>query len=404
MAFFHFIRFLFVYTETTSVLCNMKYGKFFAGVLGVLFVALEGCDKMVEEAPLFPQESPRSFVMLEDVAQLLSTLPLGVEQMMEVQDATGASAGNGYDEEYCMRDLFASPGRGVGESGETKAEKYGRPLRDLLREALSTKAADADWLDSLALSDVQIYWPGAGAWDGNRLPVITYDPGDGAAQNEGYELLPDGTVRKVLVDEQMAREQPVWVVNRNSDADYKSLEMLRREDPTWGQGGGGLIVKGETEELRTLVIRSFKALRQYDTWFCGGSEFWIKIGAVEDFTAATEPELRLYQPSITDFMLVVRRDQVGEEIPFNAILVSEWTKQLSSCAYMMLEDDGGTQTTWKCAAVVKYNSKSYGFELEIPLNSRDDIVWRGALSHDFIEKNNGRPIRFGDVELVLELI
>ena len=75
--------------------------------------------------------------------------------------------------------------------------------------------------------------------------------------------------------------------------------------------------------------------------FAGGSEFWIKIGAVEDFTAATEPELRLYQPSITDFMLVVRRDQVGEELPFNAVLVSEWTEQLNSCAYMMVEDDGG---------------------------------------------------------------
>jgi hypothetical protein len=388
----------------------MKYGKFLVGVLGVLFVALEGCDKQKEEAPLLPEESPRSVVMLEDVAQLLSTLPLGVEQMMEVQDAAGASAGNGYDEEYRMQDLFASPGRGVGEGSETKAQKYGRPLRDLLREALATKAsvngftAEGGWLDSLALSDVQIYWPDASGWDGNQLPIITYDPGDGASQNEGYELLPDGSTRKIMVDEPMAAERPVWVVNRNSDADYKSLEMLRREDPSWGQGGGGLIVKGDEEELRTLVLRSFKALRQYDSWFCGASEFWVKIGAVEDFTAATEPELRLYQPSITDFMLVVRRNQVGLELPVQAILVSEWTQQLSSAAYMMLEDDGGTKTTWKCAAVVRYNSKSYGFELEIPLNSRDDIVWRGALTHAFIEKNSGQPIRFGDVELVLELI
>lgn len=382
----------------------MKYGSFFVGVLCVLFVALEGCDKRKEEALVLPEETPRSVVMLEDVAQLLSTLPLGVEQMTEVQDATGASAGNGYDEEYRMQDLFTSPGRGVGEAADTKASKYARPLRDLLREALSTKAADAGWLDSLALSDVQIYWPGAGEWDGRQLPVITYDPGDGASQNEGYELLPDGSARKVMVDEPMAAERPVWVVNRNSDADYKSLELLRREDPSWGQGGGGLIVKGETEELRTLVLRSFKARRQFDTWFCGASEFWIKIGSIEDFTAATEAELRLYQPSITDFMLVVRRNQVGEELPVNAILVSEWTEQLSSSAFMMVEDDGGTQTTWKCNAVVKYNSRSYGIELEIPLNSRDDIVWRGALTHAFIEKNSGQPIRFGDVELVLELI
>jgi hypothetical protein len=202
----------------------------------------------------------------------------------------------------------------------------------------------------------------------------------------------------------MASERPVWVVNRNSDADYRTLELRRREDPAWGSGGGDIVVKSDAGDFRTLILRSFKANRQYDSWFCGASEFFVKIGAVEDFTAATEAELRLYEPSITDFMIVVRRKQVGESVPFNAILVSEWTQQLTSAAYMMLEDDGGTQTTWKCAAVVKYNSKSYGFELEIPLNSRDDIVWRGALTHAFIEKNSGQPIRFGDVELVLELI
>ena len=125
---------------------------------------------------------------------------------------------------------------------------------------------------------------------------------------------------------------------------------------------------------------------------------------MENFVASTEAELRLYQPSITDFMIVVRRDQVGQELPFNAVLVSEWTNQLSNCAFMLIEDDGGTRTKWACSATVKYNSKSYGFELEIPLNSRDDIVWRGALSRSYIEKYSGTVGSFGDVDLVLELI
>ena len=66
--------------------------------------------------------------------------------------------------------------------------------------------------------------------------------------NEGYSLGPDGKVTKVLVTEEMAQEQPVWVVNRNSDAEYKTLEMLRREDPSWGQGAGDLVVsKADTD-------------------------------------------------------------------------------------------------------------------------------------------------------------
>ena len=91
-------------------------------------------------------------------------------------------------------------------------------------------------------------------------------------------------------------------------------------------------------------------------------------------------------------------------MPFNAIIVSEWTDNLSSCAFIITEDDGGSRTTWKCSATVKYNSKNYGFDLEIPLNTRDDIVWRGQLTRNFVEKYSGRTLRFGDVSLVLELI
>lgn len=71
---------------------------------------------------------------------------------------------------------------------------------------------------------------------------------------------------------------------------------------------------------------------------------------------------------------------------------------------MIVEDDGGTRTSWKCSVTGKYNSKQYGFEIDLPLNSRDDIVWRGSLSRAAIEKYSGKVSPFGDVEVVLELI
>ena len=354
-----------------------------------------------------------SYVTVEEVARLLSTLPLEAGQLEEVHHAATASSANGYDEEYRMADLFAAPGTGVGgDAAATRA--YSRPLRDLLREAaqerFATKAGgDASaWLDSLQHSDLQIYWPFSASWDGSaQMPVVTYDPGDGSERNEGWCLQPDGTVQKVLVDEQMARERPVWVVNRNADAGYPSLELLRRGLPDWGSGGSLVVggTKAKTSgELKTLILRSFTAHRQFDTWLAGASEFFVKVGAVENFKATTEADLRQYKPSVTDFMLVVRRDQVGQEMPFNAIMVSDWSSQLDNCAFMITEDDGGTRTTWKCSAAVKYNSKSYGFEIEIPLNSRDDIVWRGSLTRRYIEQYSGTLGHFGDIDLVLELI
>ena len=387
----------------------MKYRTLLAALCAV---SLFGC----EEVLLIPVEEEEAFqepaVLLEDVARVLSHVPLGGEQLDEVYDAARASAANGYDEEYRMRELFSDPGCGVGDAGETKADAYSRPLRELLREAVhATKAStglenpDA-WLDALSGSDIQIYWPFSERWNGDAKPVITFDPGGDATQNEGYVLGADGTVTKVLVTEEMAREQPVWVVNRNSDADYKTLEMMRREDPNWGHGGGDLVVtKAQSQkDTRTLVLRSMKALRTHDTWLCGASEYLIQLVSVENVKITKEEELRLYNSSVTDFMVVVRRGEVGQEIPVNTVLVSEWGKQLDSCSLLLVEDDGGTQTTWKCSAMVKYNSKSYGFEVDLPYHQRDDIIWRGSLTKTYVEKYSGKPMNYGEVTLTMELL
>ena len=144
--------------------------------------------------------------------------------------------------------------------------------------------------------------------------------------------------------------------------------------------------------------------RHYDSWFAGASEFFVKTGFVEDFTASTEAELKLYNPLITDFMIVVKRSQKGKPQPFNAVLVTEWPEQMTHCAFMITEDDGGTRTEWKCTALVRIASKSYGLEINLPFNSRDDIVWRGQLSGRWIEANSNIVGHFGDVDLTFEVV
>lgn len=124
---------------------------------------------------------------------------------------------------------------------------------------------------------------------------------------------------------------------------------------------------------------------------------------MEDFTASTEAELRLYSPSVTDFMIVVKRDKVGIPQPFNAVLVSELSEQLTQCALMITEDDGGTITNWDCKAFVRIASKSYGIEVSLPFHSRDDIVWRGQLSMNWFENNDKVAGHFGDVDLTFEI-
>lgn len=376
---------------------------------------LSGCEIVDHTGEIgYPADS----VAIDSVARMLSSLPIEKEHLMEVHEAVSSSSGNGYDEEYTMRDLFESPGAGVGDDEEVKSVRtraYPRPLRDLIREHFAATRAEGnasgeDYLKSLMNSNVQIYWPYSGNWDGETMPVITFDPENGAEANIGYRIIDDPVAGRkfelVEVDEELAMNTPVWVVNRNEDSRFTSLEMLRKKDPEWGNGGGSIVVGAPQDtraaRVRTLVIKDFMMRRNYDSWFAGASEFFVKCGKVEDFTASTEAELRLYSPQISDFMVVVRRNQVLKRLPFDVVLVSQWTDQNESIAFMMTEDDGGTRTEWKCSAVVKYNSKSFGFEVSLPFNSRDDIVWRGQLAGPYLEKYDGRTSRFGDVELTFQ--
>ena len=331
---------------------------------------------------------------LSSLARMFAALPIGLDQMEEVKDAASASIGNGYDEEYTMKQLIEAPGCGVGDN-PTKAGTYTRPLRDMIAEYLAkeTKAGAKDveeYLNALSQSDLQLYWPYSEDWDGEELPIITFDPGYGSDYNYGYKLGRDSNgfsvVDSVYVDEQVAREHPVWVINTNDDAGFTPLDLYTEAAQSSTKSGP-----------RKLFLRSFTMLRHYDSWFRGGSEFFVKCGAVNGFHATTEAEMRLYYPSVTDFMVVVKRKQLGEEVLYNGIIMTDFTNQLENLAFLITEDDGGTQTSWKCSATVKVKSKSYGFECDIPYNEKDDIVWRGQLSASFFQEADWVQGRFGDV-------
>ena len=379
-----------------------------------LSLALTACDGQTNKLDI-PEEG--GIFTLSDVAKILSDLPLQGEQLAEVHDAVSASSLNGYDEEYRLSDLIAAPGSGVGDEAKgTKAGGYRTPLRDLLSDYFAqryagTKAGGADverYLNALSESDMQIYWPYSEDWDGKSFPIVTFDPGFGAESNYGYEIRIDAqgahVVDSVLVTEQVALKRPVWVINRNDDAAYTPLELFT---PTQETGTKASKEKVEAKEY-LLRVKDFTMLRNYDSWFGGASEFFIKTGAVDGFKATKEEDLRNYTPTVTDFMVVVKRRQLGKKVPFDVILLTNFTDQMEKIAFLVVEDDGGTTTSWKTSAVVKYNSKSYGFEMELPYKDKDDIVWRGQLTRNFFKSifdGEEKTVsgRFGDVEITFGL-
>lgn len=396
----------------------------FATIAGLaLAVSLGSCTK--DSTPVRAQlpAEPSGFT-LKDVAVMLSALPMESTHLDEVHTAVTSSSGNGYDEEYMMRDLLSDPGAGVGDDAATRAavrSGFSNPLRNLIedylannpsaRKSASSKAGGPDdvqaCIDALCSSKMQIYWPYSEDWDGETFPVITFDPGYGAESNYGYLLArgDDGliVVDSVYVDENLAKSRPVWVVNSNDDSSMTPLELVMDDEAGTRSALPGASPRGASSKQRNLYLKNFTMLRNYDSWFAGASEFWVKCGSVKGFKATVESDLQHYTPSITDLVVVVKRKYLGVAVPFQAILVSDFTEQLDKLAFLITEDDGGKSTTWNCSATVKIKSKSYGFEMSIPYRQNDDIVWRGQLSAGYFTQDKEVSGRFGDVMVTFAL-
>jgi hypothetical protein len=71
---------------------------------------------------------------------------------------------------------------------------------------------------------------------------------------------------------------------------------------------------------------------------------------------------------------------------------------------MVMEDDGGTWTEWQCTALVRIASKSYGIEINLPIRSWDEVVWRGRLAWKWLESYSGKTSNFGDVDLTFQVL
>ncbi len=370
---------------------------------------LAACTQNIDiQKPTADDEEIIADVNLKNLAKMFSSLPLEASHLQEVHDAVGASCDQGYDEEYTLYRLISSPGAGVGNPTTKTTKGYSNPLRNLIRkyyqENPQTKASAEEMMAQLSESDYQLYWPYSENWDGKTYPVITFDPGYGAESNYGFELIPqeDGSIAidSIFVSEKLARKRPVWVLNSNTDAGFTPLELFSSGPAATPANSSDPQPQGRQ---RKLSMKSFRMLRNYDSWFGGASEFMIRCGSADGFTASTEAELKLFYPTVTDFTIVVRRKDVGKELPFDALLVSDFTSQMENLAFLITEDDGGSSTSWKCQAIVKVQSKSYGIDLDIPYRQKDDIVWRGRLSARYFEQEDVVSGRFGDVIVTFEL-
>ena len=71
-------------------------------------VATASCEVLDDDLDKHASPEQKVDVRLDQVAQILSGIPLSINNLDEVYDAVKASSINGYDEEYTMADLFVN--------------------------------------------------------------------------------------------------------------------------------------------------------------------------------------------------------------------------------------------------------------------------------------------------------
>lgn len=93
-------------------------------VLAAALMLAASCERVDHSGEKYYPDT--AYLPLDTVAKLFSVLPIEAGHMQEVHDAVSSSSGNGYDEEYLMKDLFESP---VRESVWTRRAVPSAPSR-----------------------------------------------------------------------------------------------------------------------------------------------------------------------------------------------------------------------------------------------------------------------------------
>ena len=76
---------------------------FAAALAAVSFLS---CEELDDNVLKHTEDRKEEAITLDDLARLLSSVPLGASQMEEVSRAVNTSTANGYDEEYTMKNVW----------------------------------------------------------------------------------------------------------------------------------------------------------------------------------------------------------------------------------------------------------------------------------------------------------
>lgn len=272
------------------------------------------------------------------------------------------------------------------------ASKLSTHLNELLQSSKASPLRSTDGI--FTIEGLEIYWPYSEDWDGVSQPVVTllpsnYEDDRGAAGgNEDHAVVAykfstvkDGIsgIDTLLVNEEYAMNNPVWVV-RNQSVKKDDLINLKRNNDfnKITPRNENLISKKQTVARSTTpykiaetTVASIKSEKQHDDWLNGGSEYYIYwFFPVKDFGLSTHKSMEIH------FSRKEIKNKTTKNITFMANY--DWDKGQSHNKLKVLEYDPGSdiKINVKFFSKIKIGEAEIGreFSTDIKINRGDDDI------------------------------
>lgn len=373
--------------------------------IAALSLGLFACSSTDEPLALQGSSEFSDYKVSEDtknIAQLLASIPLTKEIVNEVFLATQDGIENGLEESYYFADVLSdsSSAKSVSRASWESNESFlGRELRSALNKSRSDSRIDADLL---LYGDYQIYWPYSENWDRKTRPIITFVPkDDNQLWNYGYKQTDNG-FDTIIVDEKYMESNPVWIVNK-ADFSYDELPNFNNNEfikngisycprkMVYEESQNHTMTRSAGTPVYTVYLGKLKSEKQYDSVWSGGSEFAIRMGAIENMEITSEDQVKSENARINYVRVCRSRNDIKKKLwaeLTGCVLSSDWQPNENNAAFSIYEEDQGSSKNYEANLSVNILGKNIGFSIKMPYGSHDDKICTQIYTRNFMFSTN----------------
>lgn len=361
-------------------------------ILSAVILQFSSCSKQdvidkLQDVSTSPV-SPITPEGLNAVALTVANMGITTDMIADVHKAIATSVENGSDEHISLAEVVSESSRVASfRSNEgialfAKAFRQNFPVNEkqFQLRSLLVPGQEFDLQDFLNKENATLYWPYADEWDGVTTPtVVVSTDRDTDEICVGYKLREEKgkyiLSEQILVDENFALKNPVWVINREGQkvSSRTASSHLRSTKPVGSK-------------ITTLQLGMLQPTKHHDAWHKGGDEYVLQLKAPKH--TLVNGKIEIVDQQYVRLKENFTRKEISRRVvrKLNHVIVSEWQPELNEIAVHLYENDAsliaGMEKTYKLKAT--WGGKEYGLEVSLPFASGDDELYRGVWSFNFI--------------------